>query len=112
MIKNEVKKALQEFFESEDGRNLIVKAVRTAMVYDLELEKHHKDDTIERIKERGDILTYIAGWISKSEGAIRGCQQDVEKVNTHIWDLGFMIEGMSNKQIEYKNAKRSNNKDG
>jgi len=72
MIKKLIIEALQEFFSSEEGRGLIVKAVRTAMIYEIELEKHRKDDTVERVKKKADILAYIAAWIKKSEGAIRG----------------------------------------
>jgi len=101
MIKKIIIEALHECFESESGRKLIVKAVRTAMIYDLELEIHHKDDTIEKVKRKGDILGYIAKWIKSSEGAIRGCQQDTEKA---VNGMNSLRKGLL-KAIEYRNQK-------
>jgi hypothetical protein len=107
MIKKIITEALHEFFESPQGQRLIAKAVRTAMVYEVELEKHHRDDTIERVTKKADILTHIAAWIKKSEGAIRGCQQDVEKALTHSVNtrtaIEYMAENLPPKQITHEN---------
>ena len=80
-IKKIVKEAILELMATDEGRKafgpLVFDAVGQWMQsYELDLERTHKDGTIERVKERGDILSFIAAWISRAEGAVRGCQAD------------------------------------
>lgn len=81
LIKAAVKEAIVELMASPEGRQAFGPLMMDAVGqwiggYMIEMEKHHPDGTIERVKQPGDILAHISEWIKNSEGAIRGCQAD------------------------------------
>lgn len=80
-FKGIIKEAILELMATDEGKeafgSLMMDAVgQWLRSYELDLERTHPDGTVERVKEKGDILAFIAQWISRSEGAIRGCQAD------------------------------------
>ena len=103
VIKEAVKEAIAELMATPEGRNAFGPVMFDAVgqyinSYALDLEKHHTDGTIERVKENGDILSFIAKWISQTEGAIRGVQSDAAQARNRAAETrdmtAWMIDGL------------------
>lgn len=95
-IKAVVIEALDECLASEAFKVAIGPIVFDAVgqylhSYELDLEKHHKDGTVERVKEKGDILAFIAKWISQSEAALRGVQSDACQARNRATETRDMV---------------------
>lgn len=96
VIKEAVKEAIIELMDTPEGRKafgpLMMEAVGQWVTgYMLDLEKHHPDGTVERVKENGDILAFIAKWISQAEGAIRGVQSDAAQARNRAAETRDML---------------------
>ena len=96
VIKEAVKEAIIELMATPEGRNAFGPVMFDAVgqyinSYALDLEKHHTDGTIERVKENGDILSFIAKWISQTEGAIRGVQSDAAQARNRAAETRDML---------------------
>ena len=112
IIKEAVKEAIIELMDTPEGRKafgpLMFDAVgQYIKSYALDLEKHHPDGTIERVKENGDILAFIAKWISQAEGAIRGVQSDAAQARNRAAEtrdmLAVAMSRAANRIIEPEN---------
>ncbi|WP_054031254.1 hypothetical protein [Desulfatitalea tepidiphila] len=96
-LKEAVKEAIVELMATPEGRAAFGPVVFDSVgqyiqnFYELDLEKHHGDGTVERVKQRGDILIYIAEWIGKAEGALRGVQSDAGRAMNRAREARDMV---------------------
>jgi hypothetical protein len=103
-FKGVIKEAIIELMATDEGKQAFGPVVFDAIgqwlqSYELDLERTHPDGTIERVKERGDILSFIAHWISRSEGAIRGCQEDAAAArNKAVQTRNLLMEAIESSQ--------------
>ncbi|HBA84918.1 MAG TPA: hypothetical protein DCZ95_12560 [Verrucomicrobia bacterium] len=105
IIKAAVKESIVELMATDEGRQAFGPVVFDAVgqylqSYELDLERTHPDGTVERLKERGDILSFIAGWISKGEGAIRGCQVDAARARDRATETRDMLAAVASRAID------------
>lgn len=72
MIQSELKK----FFESEDGKRILIDLINEALVYEVKWEKTDESGRTEIVVEEQNAIQYILWYISRTEGAVRGCQKN------------------------------------
>lgn len=76
MIKKAVIEALKEFFSSDEGMEILSVVINRALEYEVKAEKTHPDGRTEIVTETRHALAAMLSYLSRTEGAIRGCQAD------------------------------------
>lgn len=95
-----IAEAMADFFRSETGEGLIGNIVIKAMAqhlnsYEWEMERHHKDGTVQVETVRGNVLSYMSDWLKNTEGAIRGAQADAGKARNRAGETLRVILAMA-----------------
>jgi hypothetical protein len=107
MIKKIVIEALTEFFSSSAGKELVKQAVNDALIYDIKSEKTLPDGRVEIIEEKRHALAAMITYLSRTEGAIRGCQEDAAAARNKAVQTRELVLRMAEKLSEYSQIIKS-----